>query len=361
MSPDHPTCTNLGPTLDERHDSLIGASPHRSVFLTSDWLDTWYSCFGSSHDVVNLAVQRGTDLIGAAPLAVTRPSGRRDVRRLVVAGQHPTAGEHLDLIAARGEEATVAESVATVLTGALRRRWDVLTFQRILADSPLLPMFEGALRGAGCRTRVIPTGSSPYPELPSTLEDLLEQKSKNFRSQVRQSRNRLNRLGEVRVERLGDDLDLEEGFDELVRLHRARWAEASSFDTDAKAEFHSQLSRRLAKKDQLFLSLLKVGGTTIGARYDFVYDDRIWCIQGGWDPEHSSARPGMFLTEDVISWGIDRGLREYDFLGGDADYKTRWSTGERGLVTLVAANPATMRGRLYGLRMASEDRRPIAG
>jgi CelD/BcsL family acetyltransferase involved in cellulose biosynthesis len=353
------TCTDLGPRLDPDHDALLDASWNRSVFLTADWLATWLGCFGHQHDVLNLAVRRSGELIGAAPLAVSRsgPAGR--VRRLVMVGQQPTAGEHLDLIATRGEETTVAEAVVAVLTGALRRRWDALTIQRVLADSPVLPGLVTALNRAGCQARVIPSGPSPYTELPGTPEELLKGRSRNFRSQVRQSRNRVDRLGEVEVLHLGRGLDLDRGFDELVRLHRARWAGASSFDTEAKVSFHRALSRRLAAGDRLFLSLLTVDGATVGARYDFVFDDKIWCVQGGWDPAHSAARPGMFLTDDVLRWGIERGLREYDFLGGEADYKARWSTGRRDLVTVVAANPSTVRGRVYGLRMAArEARRP---
>jgi CelD/BcsL family acetyltransferase involved in cellulose biosynthesis len=351
-------CTRHGAEIDADHDALLDRSWNRSVFLTADWLGTWLDCFGPEHDVLNLAVRRKGELIGVAPLAATRPARLHDVRRLVVAGQHPTSGEHLDLVAARGEEAVVAETVVTVLTGALRRRWDVLTIQRILADSPVLPPLMAALDRADCRPRVLSSGSSPYATLPATGDELLSGRSKNFRGQVRQSRNRINRLGEtVEVRRLDNGLDLDVAFDELVRLHRARWAGESSFDTEAKVAFHQALSRRLAMRDRLFLSLLTVDGATIAARYDFVFDDRIWCVQGGWDPEHASARPGMFLTEDVLMWGIERKLREYDFLGGAADYKERWSTGQRKLLTLVASNPSTVRGRLYGLRQANQGRR----
>lgn len=348
------SCTALGLHLHPDHDSLLGASGNRSVFLTADWLETWFSCFGSDHDVLNLAVNRRGELIGSAPLVVVPAKGSTDVRRLVVAGQQPTSGEHLDLVAERGSESTVAGAVAKVLTGALRRRWDVLTVQRILADSEVLGPFATALRAAGCRTSVAASGTSPYAVLPGSMDDFLAGKSKNFRSQLRQSRNRLARAGEVTICHLGRGLDLDGGLEEVFRLHRTRWGDTSSFDTDEKLAFHRRLGRRLAERDRLFLSLLSVDDTVVGARYDFVFDDRIWCIQGGWDPDRASSRPGMILTEDVLRWGIERGLSEYDFLGGPADYKKRWSTAERPLVTLVAANPWTIRGRLYGLRMAAQ-------
>ncbi|MGI9611752.1 MAG: GNAT family N-acetyltransferase [Acidimicrobiales bacterium] len=344
------TCEDLGPRVSDVHDAVLEASSSRSIFLTRDWLDSWFDCFGSEHDIVNLAVREGADVIGAVPMVVTRPTSLLEPRRLRIAGQRPTTGEHLDLVAAEGRETSVARAAADALTGTYRRRWDVLTIQRTLEDSPVLAAFADALREAGCRVQLVSTGPSPYITLPPTFDELLAAKSKNFRSQVRQARNRLRRLGSVEVRRVGEHIELEEGFEELLRLHRARWQGGSSFDTEAKIAFHRQLSMRLVDRDRLYLSLLSIDGTTIGARYDFVYGGKIWCIQGGWDPEYAAARPGMYLTEDVVSWGASKGLEEYDFLGGESDYKKRWSTGERMLVTLVAANPVTPRGVFYGIR-----------
>lgn len=325
---------------------MLEAGANRSLFLTADWMTSWLEVFGPGHDVVNLAFEDTGDLIGLAPLAVTRARARQPLRRLMLVGQWPTSGEHLDVLARAGEEARVAEALAYSLTGRYRRRWDVLTIQRVLAGAPVLSHLAAAFEERGCRVRLLPTGDSPFVTLPPAGGDLLHGRSKNFREQARQTRRRIHGLGEVEVSVVGADLALGAGFDELLRLHRTRWDGASSFDTPDKVRFHQALSPRLLDRDRLYLSLLRVDGRTIASRYDFVYDDRMWCMQGGWDPEHSSARPGMYLTHAALEWAMERGLRTYEFLGGKADYKARWSTGTQPLVTLAVDNRASPRAAL---------------
>ncbi|MEZ5409731.1 MAG: GNAT family N-acetyltransferase [Acidimicrobiales bacterium] len=154
------------------------------------------------------------------------------------------------------------------------------------------------------------------------------------------------RLGDVRLRVIDSELGVDEGFEELLHLHRARWAERSSFDSPEKIRFHRTVARRLHARQRLYLSVLEVEGKPAAARYDFVYDTKMWCVQGGWNPTYAAARPGLYMTEVAMTWAVGAGLREYDFLGGPGEYKQRWSTGSRELMTVVARNPATVRGRL---------------
>jgi CelD/BcsL family acetyltransferase involved in cellulose biosynthesis len=343
------SCEPLGLVLPDGHDGLLTAGRNRSVFLSADFLEPWFEVFGARHESVAMSFRHGQDLVGYAPLVVKAEGGVAPFRRLTMAGQHPTSGEYLDLLAAPGAESMVAEAAASELTGRLRRRWDVLTIQRVLSDSLVMGALGRALEGRGCPVEVIPSGVSPYLSLPSGGQPLLQGKSKNFRDQVKQSRNRVGRLGSVELKVVGEDLTLDEAFPELLRLHRSRWAEHSSFDTAEKVRFHRSVAGRLLEQKQLYLSLLTVDGLAVASRYDFVFDNKMWCIQGGWDPSLGAARPGLFMTEAAMSWAIDRGLREYDFLGGEGDYKQRWSSGSRELVTVVVSNPSTLRGRAHPL------------
>lgn len=328
------------------YDDLLHSRPEPSVFLTRDWIESWVDVFGPQHRLLSIAVHEAEVLVGTAVLAV-KTEGRGRLRRVMFAGQHPTTGEHLDIVARPGFERSVAETVADVLLGPARRQWDVLTMQRLRADSAVIPHFIAAVSGRGHPAKVVETGGSPFLPLPASQDELLQTRSRNFRGQVNQSRNRVGRLGSVVLDVLGETLDLDEGLDDLFRLHRMRWGSTSGFATTDKEAFHRQLAKRLHQNGELYLAVLRVEGRSIAARYDFVYGDKIWCVQGGWDPEFQDARPGMYTTEAVIRWGIDRGLREYDFLAGDHGYKTRWATETRSMVTAVAVNRQTLRGRGY--------------
>lgn len=333
--------------LPPGYDELLASSAQPSIFLGRAWLESWLDVFGDRHAPCFLAVHEGTGLLGLAPFVINSDSPRVGLRRLTIAGQQPTSGEHLTVVASAGQEGPVADAVAQQLTGPLRRRWDVLNIQRMRTDSPMLAPLTEALLARGCAVEIIETGTSPHLPLPADVDEILRNKSKNFRGQVRQSANRLGRLGTVTVALAGEEMELDDAFDHLLRLHRLRWSEASSFDSSDKIAFHRSLSRRLLDDDQLYLAVLLIDGDPIAARYDFVSHGKIWCIQGGWDPVHASARPGMFMTEHVMRWGVERGLGEYDFLAGDGEYKDRWATEARDLVSVVATNPRSPRAQAY--------------
>lgn len=338
-------CEAGGARLSGQHDRLLAASANRSVFLTADFVEPWFEVFGSQHELVNLTVSVDGELVGAAPWAIQPGTVGQPLRRLVPAGQSPTSGEYLDVVAVEGSERLVAEALADELTGPLRRRWDVLVAQRVLADGLGMAELARALAARGYPAELVPTGLSPFTTLPGPGGDLLAGRSKNFRDQVKQARSRVARLGSVRLRTIGVDLGLDEGLEQLLELHRARWAEESSFDSPDKIRFHRAVARRLHARQGLYLAVLEVEGKPAAARYDFVHDDKMWCVQGGWNPAFAAARPGLHMTDVAMTWAMTRGLREYDFLGGEGDYKQRWSTGSRDLVTVVVRNPATMRGR----------------
>ena len=177
---------------------------------------------------------------------------------------------------------------------------------------------------------------SPYFPLPASADDVLAGLSKNFRRQVRNARNRLEREGTVELAFAGKDVPVDEAMDCLIRLHRKRWGpEDGSFDTDAYVRFHRALSRAFHADGRLLLVLLRLDGVAIAARYDFVYAGRIWCFQGGWDPDFERMRVGTLLTAEVLRFGAEQGLVEYAFLSGDDAYKLRWTQASRPLFDVL--------------------------
>lgn len=338
------------PALEASWRRLQAQSPAAgSFFMSWEWASTWLEHYADRLEVVLLGVREGDELVGLA-LAVER--GAHGIRRMVALGQRPTRGEYLDVLARGCDAGRVTDALAQALVGPFRRLWDVALFERVLADDAILPRLTAAFHRCGARAALEEFAPSPYTDLPATVEEMTPRWSKNFRKQLNQSRNRTRRLGEdVRLRVAGDDFDFDRAFEEMLRLHALRWgAEQNSFTDPVRLQFHRDLARRLHRENHLFLAVLEVDGTAVAARYDYVYGDKIWCMQGGWDPEFEAARPGMYLTHLALEWGIDRGLNEYDFLGGDHGYKSRWATGERRLVTSIAANPRSIRGQLWGRR-----------
>lgn len=338
--------------LESDWRALSEAAAEPCVFLGYDWAHSWWDVYGDeATPLILVARAEGGDVVGIAPFTISSDSGGGRFRRLMCIGQDPTYGEYLDVLARPGHETEVAKAFAERLCGPDRRAWDVVMLHRVRDDSSTMATFTEALAGAGVVGSVSPTAPSPFLKLGSEFEDVLADRSSNFRRQFRHASNRLEKAGEVEVvvAEAGPDatLSFDEAFDELLRLHTDRWNTSGTFDEAAFIDFHHRFGQALLERDQLYLALLRLDGVAIAARYDFVFGDKIWCVQGGWDQDYKQFRPGTLMTGEVIKWGIERGVREYDFLAGEHEYKRRWAGDERGLHAFVAANPRTLRGKLY--------------
>jgi CelD/BcsL family acetyltransferase involved in cellulose biosynthesis len=339
---------------------LLRRSRSDAIFLTWEWISTWWEVFGRRFELLVLTAEDADGrIVGIAPTMVgrRRTASRLTFRALMIIGQRgDTLAEYLDFIVEPGREHEVTAAFCEFLQHDVAAEWDFMAFERILTTSPNLPTLEATIhrpRFVAARDRRL---KSPYVTLGESWPDLLAAKSRNFRAQWNNSWNRLQAEGRVEFLFGGTDMPLAAALAEVTRLHRERWREQSaSFRTDEYLAFHERLCARLHANGWLLLLLLAVDGKNVAVRYDYVYADKIWCMQGGWSPEWAAKRVGTLLTGKVIEWGIAHGLREYDFLGGDSDYKRRWATGERVMTNLTACNTATLRGRAWKWNCALED------
>ena len=328
---------------------LLARTRSNSVFLSWEWMASWWPVFGDRFEL-RLLTWRDQDqkLIGIAPLMIGKERlFRRDFRALMIIGQKgDTLAECLDFFVDEAAEVTVINDFLDYITGPMRSEWDVLFFERVLETSPMFNILR----------KYFPDGiadgelKSPFLTLKSSWNDLIGGKSRNFRNQWNNSWNRLMKQGDVKFLFAGTDVPLDVAMGEVARLHRQRWgSESASFKTDKYLRFHNDLAKRFQENGWLCLMLVAVNGEHIAARYDFSYGGKVWCIQGGWNESYDHMRVGTVLTGKVIEWGIQRGQKEYDFLGGDSDYKRRWADGERTMLNFTVSNSTTSSGRLHRL------------
>ena len=345
--------------LGAQWNDLLASSSADGVFLTWDWIRQWWQIYGAGigsglsarADLrVLLAFDRDT-LIGIAPLMIrqTRRGVLPGPRVLSMVGQGGgTLAERFAFIVAPAVELEVATAFAQFISGPMCQEWDQLRFERLTEGARSTQVLIDALTAAGLPLESTSAHVAPYSHLPASMDAFLAERSSNFRSQYRRSQRKLEAVGELKVCMAGTDLSVDDAMRALGTLHRKRFdaQESKSFRTEAYIEFHRGIARQFQRAEWLWLAILKLDGKPIAARYDYVYGGKVWCMQGGWDPEYSAFRPGMVLTGRVIEWAISQGCAEYDFLTGDEAYKGRWATGERWLVGVRAFNPTTVRGRL---------------
>ena len=323
--------------LPEWWTPLFEASGSDSVFLSPAWMATWVAVYGA--DFTGAWVHWEVDgLVVAGCLLVERVIRIKGVpfrsQFLNATGQAqaPTPlAEFNDVLHLPGRGDAVGADFVQVLH---ERAWGRLLLSGHEADS----VVGRALADVGGTQTEQRCQPSPFVDL-RVLGDKPFESTVTGKSGTNLRRNRRDyetQLGEVSVQRAQTLDEALRFFDELRVLHLARWTDldrSTSLAADAVVEFHRRVIRALF--DGGSVDLLRVGNAdqAVGYLYNFVVRGKVSMFQSGFDYEPSSKRsPGLLTHTLAIEHYRQRGVREYDFLSGDAQYKRTLCNGVRELM-----------------------------
>ncbi len=114
---------------------MLSQSSSDTVFLTWEWMVSWWKSYGAGKRLCILKIERDGDLIGLAPLYQQefRKFGFA-YRGLYWVGDGSSDSDYLDLIARRGEEELVVRALVKYLTEN-KGEWDLLFINEVPQSS----------------------------------------------------------------------------------------------------------------------------------------------------------------------------------------------------------------------------------
>lgn len=318
-------------------DALLRAASADTVFLTWEWLLTWWEVYGAGAQLrVLTARDVAGRLIGLAPLKVVSHRVMHvgfDRVEFIGWGKDVTP-EYLDFIVWRGWEERVVPLFVEYL---MRSSGVVLDLGPFRADSPALGTLTDTLAERGDEMRHLPVARSPILDLPETVDAFMASRSRNYRKKVREYERRCNRDLAASVRMSQTPEELERDMAALVSLHHKRWNGTSrAFRTDEYRRFHREVAARLMSRGWMRMFTLETASRPLAMLYCFAYGHRYYYYQGGWDPDYASYRVGLVLMHRVVQQAIAEEARVFDFLRGEEEYKYRWATRHVSSVRLTA-------------------------
>ena len=269
-------------------DRLGAACPSTNVFLTSDWLVTWWRHYGTGRQWQFLLVrdEKGR-LMGGLPLySESRFAFGRRYRSLRLIGTQPESPDNLDVVAEESTRMPVANAVCDWLVTVGRQRLrNVLMLSNLAKDSHLIKgLFYRAAMGRD-EIKVTPLFGCPYVPLPSSFDDYVSSLSKNMRYNLRRrTRQVLNLQGGSEIVCVESAAQLPAAMDDLFRLHALRRAVRGGetrFTVKARQKFHRTLAGTFLRQGRLRLLLLKANSQVIAAIYCFTYGSKISLLSVG--------------------------------------------------------------------------------
>lgn len=327
--------------LETEWNELLGGSASSTIFLTWEWLRSWWSAYGRSGGLCILAAYDDAGVLrGIAPLRRnTARRYRQTVPSIAFVGDGSNDSDYLDFIAAAGWEAPVLEAFRGHLEEELKRG-AVLLLNEIPETSLNLSLVR---KLAESQSRIFTEKEVPCGtvRLPEEWESFLGILKPRFRTKVRSVLRNLEARPEVRFGFCQTPAEVERLLPILFDLHARRWAEVGKpgvFGQPGKRDFYARLSARLLERGWLRFSWLEWNGAVLACQYGFVYQGVYSQLQEGYEPASEHWNAGIGLRAWSIREFIRQGVREYDFLGGIGRHKSDWGAEMKHSRQIVLAN-----------------------
>ena len=220
--------------------------------------------------------------------------------------------------------------ILQALRGDLGEPWDVVRLGLVLEDSianAVVGGLQGGLRGAMIESEQLDVSNAleiaPYDEM-------LARFSKNLRSSLRNSRNKLAKLESVTLHQARTPDELEAAFPLLLSVEASGWKGKAGTAISSKPQSHDMYEgfvRQFGAIGRCRIDLLMHGERPMAGQLSLAVGDRLYAFKIGYDESYSQEAPGRMLLEQVLrSLSAEPGIRFLDLISNQA-----WHHGWRAI------------------------------
>ncbi len=160
--------------------------------------------------------------------------------------------------------------------------------------------------------------------------------SPNSRAQIRRAIRSYQRSGAITIEGADTADEAHRAFADMARLHQAHWRRRGQAGAMSSAfcAFHRHLMADGVAAGTVDLLAIRAGDRLIGYLYNFRHGAVVAAYQSGfaYDEAHPHEKPGLVCHAAAIGHYARAGLADYDFLAGEARYKSSFADHATELV-----------------------------
>ena len=344
-------CGTPAPQLATRGETFAGVSPwlmpfvqqssEPLVFALSQWNEPWWRLFGAGtpllltvHSEQGLASSNGQTGRNTNPLLFAAMQIADGEARFM--GGSDLVDLHDFIYPATVTGKALEDALAQVLT-LVAARADVsqLTLTSLPADSPTVKALANVTQQLPLTMMVKPEDVAPHLVLPTTWDGYVASLSKKQRHELRRKLRRLYAAGKVQFKEVTDPAEVVAHLDDFLRLHKMSTPEKAQFMTPKREAFVREVATDLATEGITRLCCLKFNEELVAASLCFVYGDTKYLYNSGYNPQYGHLTVGLLGHALNIQATIEEGLRVFDFLRGNEQYKYNLGGQDRQLVTVT--------------------------
>ena len=336
--------------IAEEWSDLLSKSHNNAIFLTFEWLSTWWKYFKNNKELrVLTARDEDRKIIGIAPLVFYEYKFLPILSLKIGEFIGSVHSDYLDFIILKGKEDNVLDAFFVYLIEN-NNEWDVLNFIDLPEESTTLQYIKSSKKLTGLRFRNWVKSICPYITLPEKWDDYLSSLSKKRRKKLQYYLRRLKKEYFFQFGIASEKDNVCEKTNKFFSLHQSRWREKGALGDFADykfAQFHKDIISKFIKKDWLKLYYLSLNGNIVSMLYAFNYNQKICYYQSGFEPEYSKYSLGTVTIGCCIENAIAEGTKEFNFLRGDESYKYDWGANQARRNIHCQIFNQSLKARLY--------------
>ncbi|HQT77292.1 MAG TPA: GNAT family N-acetyltransferase [Rhodopila sp.] len=157
---------------------------------------------------------------------------------------------------------------------------------------------------------------------------------KSMRAEHREKLRLIEKRGPVAMRQATQPEAIRKAVQTLVRF-KAEWSRSRGTETvylsDNLDLYFEDVAMAACRDQTLHLTTLDCGDESLAVHLGFAGRDGLYYYVSSYDIAAAKLSPGRVHMNLLVMWAIDNGLHRFDFLRGDADYKTRLGTASRCL------------------------------
>lgn len=320
-------------TLNQEWNSLLVNSNQKNIFLSHEWLISWWDVYGEDKELFVLLCRKvsNNELVGAFPLYRTVKNRLFPVKVLNFIAGSDVGSDFLEPLASLKERNEIYFAFCKYLLDN-QNDWNAVELSAVNVDSH----YYYFMMSDGSPFIVNSSGEvqlCPYLCLPSAWEELTGNLSKKTYKKIGYTRRSLERKGKYEVYRIMELRELDQALTDLIRMRTERLENKNvQFKNKHRnyEKFHKKIMSKFLRNDWLQLYFLKIDNVPIAFAYQFAFENRIFFYQTAFDNQWSSKSVGFVLLSHVLQKSIVKKYSIFEFLRGDEKYKYDWNvTGSR--------------------------------
>jgi len=305
-------------------DALLRQSSANHLFLSHDWVCTWWKHFGGNRRLFTLVFRRDDRILGIAPMLLERRRRRGIPVRQIGLLLNGCAQQSGLIFPAQRRD--VFRAFVRHLQDCAHQ-WDLVDFNGIPELSGDLPELEAATEGStitAVRRWQFETLSLEYRGRP---EVFMKSRTAHFRKRLKAAEKHLHELGAVVRRRYDSPEELQSGFSRLLDVERRSWkleGGTAILNQPGWLEFYRDVIGIFGRSAGCQIRVIEIDGSPVASILVIVYDGVVYALRIFIDQSLARASLGNLMMHFLMTDAWTPEIRAIDF-DRRTPFISRWS------------------------------------